>query len=293
MAGWRTRVGEWKDTALEIWQKFMNDRGPLASAGVAFYITLAMIPVLLLVVSFAAFFIDREMIQSFGRTLTQTLGPGVGEALREQVIAVVRTRGVVFTISLLAGLWLGSQVFVIIESALDLAWEVEERRSIWVRRALGVVMVFITGGLLLLAIGMTYVVRLIGQLNVPVLGLEVRQIPWILFIVLHYLAPWLLVTTAFAIMYRYLSARTVRWGTVLPGAVIAGAAWVVVLQIFSWWTANIANYTIIFGSLGGLILLMLWFNYSAQLLLLGAEISAVLHARKVRKGVAEKKWEED
>ena len=61
----------------------------------------------------------------------------------------------------------------------------------------------------------------------------------------------------------------------MPGAVIAGILWVIALRFFSWYTATVVNYSIIYGSLGGLVLLILWFNYSAQILLIGAEISAL------------------
>jgi membrane protein len=70
---------------------------------------------------------------------------------------------------------------------------------------------------------------------------------------------------------------------VLPGAFIAAVAWEFMLQAFSWYTATYANYARLYGSLSSLILLMLWFNYGAQILLLGAECSAVLQKHRFEK----------
>lgn len=52
------------------------------------------------------------------------------------------------------------------------------------------------------------------------------------------------------------------------------------MQVFSWYTANFADYAVLYDSLGGLILLMLWFNYNAIILLLEAEISSVVQRER-------------
>ena len=154
-----------KEFAKTVWGRYVNDRVPLVAAGVAFYLTLAMIPLLLLVVTVATFFISQEQIQSFGTDITEVLGPGIGEAIRSQVLSVVRNRGVLTGISLLIGLWASSQVFVIIMSALDQTWDVEDRRPFWVRRGISLLMVFVAGGLVTIAVLLNIIIRLIGQAN--------------------------------------------------------------------------------------------------------------------------------
>lgn len=260
--------------------QYAEDRVPLAAGAVAFYLTVSLIPLLLLAVSVAAFFIAPSQAQALVRGLTASLGAGVGDAVRTQVLTVVDHRGLLTGISLLVGLWSGSQVFVYVEMALNQVWNVDEDRPWWKTRGLAILMVLIAGVLLLLIIGLTAVLRLLGGLHL--LGWQAPHISWLVAVLVAVALPTLLIAALFAISYRYLSCRRVPWRVVLPGAVVGAVLWEITLQLFSWYTAHFANYNALYGSLGGLILVMLWFNYSAQLLLLGAEVSAVLEQRRER-----------
>jgi len=273
----KTRKNSVLQRGKAVWQEFTEDRGLLLAAAIAFYMTLSMIPLLLLMVSVAAFFISPAQAQSIGANLTARFGAGIGGAIRDQVLSVVQNRGALTGISLLVGFWAGSQVFVIIQVALNAIWEVDERRPLWVRRGLALAMVIVVGIIVLLAVAVNFLITALGHLNIPILGFELGSIPWFITILFNFVLPWLLITLAFLIIYRFLSARKVTWRMALPGAIIAGFIWTILLLIFSWYTANFANYSVLYGSLGGLVLLMLWFNYSAMILLLGAEISSVLY----------------
>lgn len=285
-------VKETKSFGKDVMQSYNNDHAPLAAAAVAFYLLLSMVPLLLLLISVAAFFINPAQVQSLVGSATATLGAGVGDAVRTQLLSIVNNRGLLTGISLLVGLWAGSQIFAFIEMALNQIWDAEEKRSFWVQRGLALLMVPIVGVLLALAVGATYLVHIIGALQIPVLG-RVGELPWFIVIFTNFVLPALLATAVFTIIYRYLSARRVPWKLAATGAVIAGVLWALVLQAFSWYTANMADYNALYGSLGGLILLMLLFNYSAQIMLLGAEIIGVMHDRRaIASGKDEERWEE-
>jgi membrane protein len=262
---------------------FLEDRAALAAAAVAFFLVVSLIPLMLLLISVASYFITVPEAQELASALTRTFGSAVGGAVREEILSVVRNRGLLTGISLLVGLWTGSQVFVFIEEALNHIWGVEEGRPFWIRRGMALLMVLVTGLLLALAVGLVTLTRLFGELSIPLLGRHISELPWVMSILIHAVLPILLATLVFALVYRYLSARRVPWHAVFPGALVAAVLWVLALQAFGWYTAHIANFSLLYGSFGGLILLMLWFNYSAQIMLLGAEVAATLdHARKKR-----------
>jgi len=259
-----------------VWKGYNADRIPLAAAGVAFFLTLSVVPLVLLLVSIASFFVSPEQVTAFANNATATLGAGIGGALRMQLLSVVENRGALTGISLAFGLWTGSQVFGIMEVALNQVWGVKEERSYWVRQGLALGMVLVTGVLALAAVLLTLLIRVLGTLTIPVLSSVVKRLPWIITFLFNAIIPFLLITVAFLLIYRFLPARLVTWKQVLPGAVIAGILWTLLLQVFSWYAGNIANYNVLYGSLGGLVILMLWFNYSALVLLLGAELSQSL-----------------
>ena len=266
--------------AREVWRQYQRDRIPLPAAAIAFYMFLSLIPLLLLLISVAAFFVTPGQAQALAGSITSNLGVGVGNAVQSQILSVVENRGLLTGISLLVGLWAGSQIFTMLELALNQVWEVEDKRSFWVRRGLALLMVLVTGVLAILAIALTYLIHLVGRVNLPLIGELSGSAEWVVVGLLSILAPVLLISLAFAIIYKYLPATKVRWDAVIPGALFAGVIWVIVLQLFSWYTANIADYHILYGSLGELILLLLWFNYSAQIMLIGAEIAAVIQGRR-------------
>ena len=258
------------------WSRFTADHGPLAAAGMAFYILLTLIPLLLLLVSAASFLLRPEDLAAVETRLIDVLGPGIGRAVRDEVLAVVQLRGLVSGLALLLALWAGSQVFLIIAQALNEIREVEDRRPFWVLRGLALLMVPVTGVLILLAVALGYLITLAGRL--PVFGARVDHLPLLAAALLNVVLPWMLVTIVFALLYRFLPARPLAWRYALPGAVVAGAFWVAALQLFSWYTFH-ANYSFLYGSLGGLVLLMLWFNLGSEIFLLGAELAKVLEGR--------------
>jgi len=276
----------------EAWNAYQRDRAPLAAAGAAYYLQLSTIPLFLLLVSVATFIITPEQVKAMLTGLTGVLGPGVGRALRFEISSVFAHRGLITTISFFFGLWTGAQVFVILELALNQIWHVREERSFWVRSGRAVLMVLLTGVVAMLTIILGTVLRAIEQLHILMINGEAMALPWPVITIIDYLLPLALITAFFAIAYRYLPACIIPWTLVMPGAVIGGVLWVIALHFFSWYTATFVNYSIIYGSLGGLILLMLWFNYSAQIMLFGAEVSALLHKRHVEAGIAEQ-WNDE
>lgn len=257
---------------------YASDRVPLAAGAVAFFLTVSLVPLLLLAISVAAFFVSPSQAQALVHGLTASLGAGVGDALRTQVLTVVDHRGLLTGISLLVGLWSGSQVFVYIQMALNQVWNLNEDRPLWKTRGLAILMVFIAGVLLLLIIGLTAAVHLVS--GSQILGRQLPHLPWLVTALVVVVLPTLLIAALFTIIYRYLPSRRIPWRVILPGAIVGAVLWEITLQLFSWYTASFANYNALYGSLGGLILVMLWFNYSAQILLLGAEISSVLEQRR-------------
>lgn len=279
--------------AREIWTRVSNDRVPLAAAAISFYMTLSMVPLLLLAVSLAAFFIDPEVARRTIIALTTDISPDLSAVLQREVLRVVENRGLLTGIALLLGAWSGSQVFIVLETTINQVWYARRRRSFWLRRAFALLMMIIVGLLVLASIMLTNIIRFLVRLQVPVLGRPADDIPWLLTALLSYALPMVLISALFLILYRLLPTRRVTVRAVIPGAVFAGVLWTISLHVFGWYVADIANFSILYGSLGGLILLMLWFYYSAWIMLLGAEISAANHRRLLRAGDVEERQVEE
>ena len=72
--------------------------------------------------------------------------------------------------------------------------------------------------------------------------------------------------------------------SVLPGALFTSIIWLVGSFLFGWYISNFGNYNKTYGSLAGIIILFLWLYITSFIIIIGAEINAIIHQRKVIKG---------
>ena len=85
------------------------------------------------------------------------------------------------------------------------------------------------------------------------------------------------------LIYHNAVPRTQPWHTVLPGAVLATALWLLSTAGFGWYLQHYANYSIIYGSLGVAIALLVWMYLISLVILIGAEFNAMLFPRGLTK----------
>ncbi|WP_434796557.1 YihY/virulence factor BrkB family protein [Terrisporobacter vanillatitrophus] len=83
-------------------------------------------------------------------------------------------------------------------------------------------------------------------------------------------------------LYRFTPNKKLSFKDVLPGAIVSTLCWLVASFCYSFYSNNFARYDIIYGSLGGIIVLMTWVYLSSWTILIGCEINARLYKRKIR-----------
>jgi len=115
--------------------------------------------------------------------------------------------------------------------------------------------------------------------------------------ILRYPAVFAALTIAVAILYRYAPSIVIPWRWLLLGAAAFTLGWLLATAGLGWYAGNVADYGATYGSLGAVIVLMLWFYLTSALLLIGAELTAALarerspgeiHMRGEEQDVAEK-----
>jgi membrane protein len=102
---------------------------------------------------------------------------------------------------------------------------------------------------------------------------------------------FLVLTGAVAILYRYAPSIVVPWRWILVGAAVFTLGWLIATTALGFYAANVANYGATYGSLGAVIVLMLWFYVTAAMLLIGAELTAAI-ARERTPGEIRRRGEE-
>jgi membrane protein len=81
--------------------------------------------------------------------------------------------------------------------------------------------------------------------------------------------------------------RTLRWHSVMPGALLAAAVWFPATAGFGWYTSHLATYSLFYGSLTSAVVLLVWLYIISVIILIGAELNAVLYPRLLSSSPAE------
>lgn len=264
--GWRG----WCDISLRVWERIGLDNLGLITAGVTFYIFLALIPAMIALVSFYGVFTDRVTLDSHVALLGGYLPDSAITWLAQEIGRVARTRESGLTLTALVGLgvslWSMNNAVIALFGAMNIAYgEVEKRGTI--RLYLTAFAMTLSG----LVLGVVMVAAII------VLPLILGSEGGLSYTGRRLTAPafFVLILAASATIYRIgPSRRSARWRWIAVGATTVAAGWLAISTLLSWYLSNIANYAVTYGSLGTVIALMFWLYISVYLLLLGAELAA-------------------
>ncbi|HEX2063809.1 MAG TPA: YihY/virulence factor BrkB family protein [Acidimicrobiales bacterium] len=268
---------DWKDSVKRAVKEFKDDRATLTSAGMAFYWFLSIFPAMVAFVGLLGLFNASEAaIDSITRTVNRALP---GEAARVLTTAIGgREAGgslVAAFIGVALALWSASAGMVGLQMGLNVAYDVKDDRKFLKKRLVAfelMVAMLVLGG-----VATAFIV-----FGAP-LGDALRDnLPFgSAFVVLWTVLRWTLGLAAliglFATIY-YLSPNrdTPKWVWVSPGGLLAGAIWLVASLGFSFYVSSFGKYGETYGSLAGVVVLLLWLYLTALAVVLGGELNAEL-----------------
>jgi len=270
---WRIPRAGWKQVMRRTWNESWVDNLGLVSAGVAFYGFLAFVPLLAAIVLLYGLLADIGSVIDMMRTLFAVLPNDVAKLLSDQVIGIVHTseskKGVGLIIALVIALYGASNGAGAIITALNIAYEERERRSLWRYYLLALI---ITAGVIataLLAIAATAVVAALEQLLPEASGPT---------IFIGKVAAYALMTLAgaaiAATLYRFAPCRAqARWKWISPGSLFTVISWLLLTLAFGFYVSKVANYAATYGSLAAVAGLLTWMYLSAYAFMVGAELN--------------------
>jgi membrane protein len=246
------------------------------AASLSFYALLSMAPLLILLL-----WITASLYPSAQHALLQQIGALAGPDAGKVADTVIANATQQPDVGSLAGLWstlllfLGATaVFAQLQAALNLIFRTETERLVsiagWIRkRVFSFGVVFALGFLLLVSMTLTTALQL-WFANVPSI------LP-----TLGSLVAWAIYSVAFAFLYHYLPDRRVRWKQALLGGAITAALFAGGRYLIGLYLAEAAPGSA-YGSMGTLVLLLVWMYYAAAVFFIGALITAVIDERSLR-----------
>ncbi len=271
------------------------------AAALAYYETLAIFPALIFVMALIPYLPIAHVDQAILDLLGQSIPPRAAQMVSEVVRQVAeRSHGGLLSLGLVGALWAASAGMYALMRQMNIAYEVEESRPFLRARATAL-------GLTLL-----FVVLILGTFSVIVLGGVIQT--WLgqrygfsemllsFFVVFRWVVIVLALLLGLAIIYYAAPNRRQAFRLVTPGTVLAATMLIAASVGLRFYTTHFANYDATYGSIGAVILLMLWLYVAGLVLLIGAESNVMLepgprhrppHPPAVRVGVLDGEEEKD
>lgn len=274
-------VAGWLDIVWRVKQKIEEDKLTMLAAGIAFYALLALFPAIAAIISLWALVLDpQDMVRQIGELARVFPLQGM-ELIETQAREVGNNTDTGLSLtaigSLLVALYVASKGVHGLIVGLNIVYGERERRSAFRR---GLLRAAMTLGLVVMT-QVTIVFITLFPLAIGLLGLDTflfRIVAWLRWPLL--LVAMMLVISVF---YRFAPyRRSPRWQWISVGSVIATLLWLLGSAGLSFYVSRMADLSELYGTLGAVVVLMLWFWISAFVVLLGAEINGEMERQTRR-----------
>ncbi|HEX8226896.1 MAG TPA: YihY/virulence factor BrkB family protein [Candidatus Saccharimonadales bacterium] len=245
------------------------------AAGMAYYATLTFFPALLGAATIFATFAGPETLLSVIDGLKNIVPPTIYDVIDQQLRPLANAKqgslGIAALVSVAALLWTTSGGIQHLVKATNVAYEVKETRGLVKRRLTSIALSGV-----LLALGAAIVVTLILQGS----ALESLGAPGFIadiFPVVRWPLLIILLSIVLSVIYRYAPNRDAPgWSWVSWGATAATVIWLAGTILFFYYTQNFGNFNKSYGVFAGIIVMMIWFNLTSLIVLIGAQVNKKL-----------------
>lgn len=261
--------------------RMKDDNVTAIGAQLSYYLVLSIFPFLIFFLNILSFtpLVREDVLQSIIIVLPLETQKIITSLVMETVQTSSET---LLSLSAITGIWAASKGIMALIRAINKAYDVEETRSYIELRLLAVF--FTLALLILLTIVLLTIVfsEFLGNQLFNFLGLTLNFIFfWEYFRILISVGSMILI---FALFFRFSpsirNGKQLSFRKSLPGAVFSSVGWIITSSFFSYYVNNFANYSKTYGSLGGMIVLLIWLYISSIIIVMGGEINATLEYMK-------------
>lgn len=288
---WKLGGLTWKDLTKRVWHEMNEDDVFGRAAQLSYYFLLALFPLLLFLMTLLGIFADAgsELRKSLLSYLGQVMPASATELVQKTLAEVSDSAGGgKLSFGALAALWAASNGMGAISETLNIAYNVKETRSWWKVRLVNVGLTIGLAVLIISALALTLYGHRIADSIAASYGLsaaftitwKIAQWPIILFFIL----------LAFNLIYFFApDLKNQSWKWVTPGAAIGVVLWLLVSFAFRLYLNFFNSYSATYGSLGALIIMMLWFYLTGLAILAGGEVNSEIENAAAKAGAPDAK----
>jgi membrane protein len=288
---WKRGGLSWPQLGKRVWNEIQEDEVFGRAAELSYYFLLALFPLLIFLTSILGLILgsDTGTQQTLFSYLSRVMPPSAFQLINSTMLEVsASSSGSKISFGLLAALWAASNGMGAITGSLNVAYDVKETRPWWKQRltAIGLTValsVLIISALILVVGGghiADFLARTLGFSSVFSITWKIVQWP----VVLGFMI------SAFALIYYFApDLRDQAWKWLTPGSAIGVALWLLVSVAFRVYLHYFDSYSKTYGSLGAVIVLMLWLYFTGLAILIGGEINSEIEHEAARHGAPDAK----
>jgi membrane protein len=278
----------WSELLKRTARETQADNGLGLAAQLAYYFFLALFPTLLFLIALAGVFASEGLVTRVVDMLGGAAPPDVINIIRRQLISLSQgNQGGIMTLGVVAALWSSSAAMVALIDSLNRAYDVEDARPWWKQRLTAILLtvgvaVFILASFALVIAGPELAESIAGRVG---LGAAFEW-SWK---ILQWPIVFALVAMAFGLIYYFAPDVDQDFVFLTPGSVLATMLWLVGSLAFRFYVVNFGSYNETYGTIGGIMILLLWLYISGLCVIIGAEMNAEIeHASEHGKAPGEK-----
>jgi len=261
------------DIAMRVKREIADDNLSIIAAGVAFYAFLSIFPALAALTSIYGLVMEPAGLENHLRSIQGVLPPEAAQVVNNEVRRIGESEnnrlGWSLAVATLLAIWSAAKGMKAMIEAMNVVYDESEARGFFKLNAVAILLTL--GGILFVILCLVLIVAMpifLGAVGMKgLLGPLVNYLRW----------PVLAVGGVFAlgVLYRYAPSRQKpKWKWLTWGAVIGVLIWLTGSALFSFYVAHFGSYNKTYGTLGVVVILMMWLLLSAFSVLLGAEINA-------------------
>lgn len=260
----------------ETWRAFSEDRASVLAAALSYYTILSLFPLMLFIIAVSSPFLQSESAVRAVSAFISSYVPQSATLVHASLEEVTRVRGPLTLFATVGFLWSASGVFDLIQLGLNRAFCVNRLRPVWRQRIVSLFMVIGTTLLFGVSLLTTTFIRLAVHYRLVLRNDAVLEYAPIV-------STFLLSVIVFGMLYRYVPYDSnIHWRDIWQVAIVAALLWEAAKIGFVWYLTNLTVLSLVYGSVGAIIAIMLWGYISAMILLLGGEMAAVLSGARKR-----------
>jgi membrane protein len=254
--------------------EFLDDEMSTYASALAYQMLFSLFPFLLFLIALIGFLHLPDFFSWLRLQSELVLPPQALEQVNPVIDQLQQSKGGLLSIGIFIALWTASAGVRLMMSAMNAAYDVVEARPVWKRIPLSVAYTIGIAMMMLAVAALMVTGPQVMNWIAAQIGMEEFIVT--LWTVLRWPLIVILLMVAVALIYYVMPDVKQEFRFITPGSVLAVVVWILASLGFGYYVKTFADYNAMYGSIGAIIVLLLYFYISAAVLLLGAEMNAVV-----------------